>query len=123
MVAFHDGRGSQEGIFAELKSQLTLGYVPNNTWNANKACLLSNFMAHNLDRELQMRYTPEKTKSGEKRPTRWQFIKLDTFRRMVIQRAGKLIQPQGKLTLSMPKNPIFQEKINAYLGFTQVPVI
>ena len=60
MVAFHDGRGSQEGIFAELKSQLMQGYVPNNTWNANKACLLSNFMAHNLDRELQMRYTPEK---------------------------------------------------------------
>jgi len=28
LVAFHEGRGSQEGIFAELKSQCQMGYVP-----------------------------------------------------------------------------------------------
>jgi len=28
VVAFHEGRGSQEGIFAELKTHCQMGYVP-----------------------------------------------------------------------------------------------
>jgi len=31
VVAFHSGRGSQEGIFAELKSHNQLAYVPSRT--------------------------------------------------------------------------------------------
>ena len=36
----------------------------------------------------------------EKRPALWKFEKLDTIRKRIIQRAGRLIRPQGKLTLS-----------------------
>ena len=32
VLAFHNGRGSQEGIFAELKSANQLDYVPTRTW-------------------------------------------------------------------------------------------
>lgn len=115
LVGFHDGRGSQEGIFAELKSQLGLGYIPNNTWNANKTYLLGTFMAHNLARELQMRCSSKTRNTCYKRPSHWQFVQLDTLRRTVIQRAGRLIRPQGKLTLSMPDIPMLQSRIESYL--------
>ena len=32
-IEYYEGRGTQEGIFAELKSQLVLGYVPCNSCN------------------------------------------------------------------------------------------
>ena len=53
-LVFHNGRGSQEGIFAELKSDNALGYVPTRTWVGNQIYLLSVLLAHNLGRELQM---------------------------------------------------------------------
>ena len=55
VVAFHEGRGSQEGIFGELKSHCQMGYVPVRTWLGNQTYLLAGLMAHNLLRELQMR--------------------------------------------------------------------
>jgi len=115
-VSFHDGRGSQEGIFAELKSQLPLGYVPNNTWNANKTYLLCVFMAHNLGRELQMRHGVAQKRSGKKRPAHWRFVQLETLRKTVIQHAGRLIRPQGKLTLSMSVNTAVRNQLCTYLG-------
>ena len=36
VVALHNGRGSQEGLFAELKSQNALSYVPTRTWYADQ---------------------------------------------------------------------------------------
>jgi hypothetical protein len=58
LVAFHHGRGSQEGIFAELKTQAQLDYVPTRTWAGNQTFLLSAILAHNLNRELQMTARP-----------------------------------------------------------------
>ena len=55
-VEYHERRGTQEGIFAELKLQMALGYVPRNSWNANILYLLCNVFAHNLTRELQIHY-------------------------------------------------------------------
>ena len=40
----------------------------------------------------------------QKRPALWEFEPLNTLRRRLIQRAGRLIRPQGKLTLSMASN-------------------
>ena len=48
VMAFHHGRGSQEGLFAELKSQNQLAYVPSKYWNTNRAYLLAVMFAHNL---------------------------------------------------------------------------
>ena len=39
-----------------------------------------------------------------KRPALWEFEQLDTLRRRMIQRAGRLIRPKGQLTLSMAAN-------------------
>ena len=58
VTAYHNGRGSQEGIFAELKSHNQLDYIPTYTWNGNKVYLLATLLAHNLTRELQMIINP-----------------------------------------------------------------
>ena len=46
VLAFHNGRGSQEGIFAELKSQAQMGYVPVRTRIGNQLYLLAGLFAH-----------------------------------------------------------------------------
>jgi hypothetical protein len=54
LPALHNGRGAQEVIFAELKSQTQMDYVPCYRRAANQTWLLSAIRAHNLKRELQM---------------------------------------------------------------------
>ena len=103
-VAFHNGRGSQEAIFGELKAQNQMDYVPTRTWCGNQVYLLSAILAHNLARELQMLTSSQIRGTEAKRPTLWQFEQLGTLRRRVIQRAGRLIRPNGNLTLSMAAN-------------------
>ena len=115
VVEYHEGRGTQEGLFAELKTEAALSYVPCNTWNANKLFLLCNVVAHNLTRELQMRYRERDRHTTVKRPALWKFSKIGTLRKQIIQRAGRLIRPQGILTLSMANNPAVEEAILSYL--------
>lgn len=115
VVEYHEGRGSQEGLFAELKTEAAMSYVPCNSWNANKLFLLSNVIAHNLTRELQMRYRERDRNTTVKRPALWKFSKIGTLRKQIIQRAGRLIRPQGILTLSMSNNLAVEKSILSYL--------
>jgi hypothetical protein len=105
VLHFHNGRGSQEGLFAELKTQASMEYMPSKTLIGNKIYLASAALAHNLNRELQMRTTPRRPeRSTVKRAALWVFEQLDTFRKRVIQRAGRLTRPQGVLTLTCSAN-------------------
>ena len=110
-VAFHNGRGSQEGIFGELKSQNQMDYVPTRTWSGNQVYMLAAILAHNLSRELQMLVRVPERSTQQKRPALWEFEQLDTLRRRIIQRAGRLIRPKGKLTLSMAANETTQNEM------------
>lgn len=113
VVAYHNGRGSQEGVFAELKSQGQMDYVPVRTRCGNQAYQLATILAHNLSRELQMQCRPRQRGTGEKRPPLWCFQQLATLRCKWVQRAGRLTRPQGSLTLS--GNQAVQEEIIGYL--------
>jgi len=104
LIDFHNGRGSQEGIFGELKSENALAYVPTRTWTGNQIYMLAALLAHNVTRELQMRTQPPCRKTNSKRASLWAFMKINTIRRQLVQRAGRLIRPQGKLVLSMSAN-------------------
>ncbi|MBK8979705.1 MAG: transposase [Planctomycetes bacterium] len=101
VLHFHNGRGSQEGIFAELKSHGSLDYIPTRREIGNRVYMLACVLAHTLGREMQMRATPPSRKTGRTRPCLWVLERLDTLRRAVIQRAGRLTRPQGRLTLTM----------------------
>ena len=115
VTAYHEGRGSQEGLFAELKSQSALGYIPCNTWNANKLYMLCSVMAHNLTKELQMRHQDRDRNTTSKRSALWKFYQIGTLRKRIIQRAGRLIRPNGVWTLSMAANDAVQDEMMQYL--------
>ena len=114
VVVFLNDHGSQDDIFAELKSQNQLGYVPTITWRGNQVYQLSAVLAHNLSRELQMITDRPSCKTQEKRPALWDFEQLNMLRQRVIQRAGRLIRPQGRLTLSKSANRSVQNKLLHY---------
>ena len=104
VVLFHEGRGSQEGIFAELKTHCQMGYVPVKTRVGNQLYMFAGILAHNLTRELQMRLNPRERRTTSKRAALWCFREVETLRRTLIQRAGRIILPAGKLILSMNSN-------------------
>lgn len=100
VIAFHGGRGSQEGVFGELKSQCQMEYIPVRRRCGNEMYLLATLFAFNLIRDLQMRIDPPSRRTTRKRPALWAFEKVETFRRTVLQRAGRLSRPAGQLTLT-----------------------
>lgn len=114
-LAFHNGRGSQEGVFAELKSQTQMDYVPTRTKAGNQTFLVAGVLAHNLNREMQMLCHEQARNTTEKRAPLWCFEQLGTVRRKLIQRAGRLTRPQGTLTLTMSANPTVKSELLHYL--------
>jgi hypothetical protein len=116
VVRFHNGRGAQEGVFAELKSQGQLDYVPTRTLAGNQVFMLAAILAHNLNRELQMTASPKTRTTTAKRPPLWEFQQLETLRRQLVQRAGRLTQPHGRLTLSMSANHAVRDELLHYRG-------
>ena len=91
-VLFHEGPGSQEGIFAELKTHCQMDYVPVRTRVGNQLYMLAGILAHNLTRELQMRLNPRVRRTTTKRAALWCFREIETLRRTLIQRAGRSIR-------------------------------
>ncbi len=111
VVAFHEGRGSQEGIFAELKSHCQMDYVPVTTRVGNQLYMFAAILAHNLTRELQIQVTPRARATTAKRAALWCFREIETLRRTLIQRAGRIIRPAGKLILSLNSNEKLEKEL------------
>lgn len=104
VLAFHHGRGAQEGIFGEAKQDCQLGYIPARTWAANRLYLYATIVAHNLTRELQMRALPRRPATTPGRAALWTFQKLSTLRGLLIRRAGRLTNNSGTAVLTMSAN-------------------
>ena len=73
-------------------------------WVSDKIYLICAILAHNLGRELQMDATEPQRGTTEKRSPLWIFEELDTLRRKVLQRAGRLTRANGVVTLTMSAN-------------------
>lgn len=116
VLAFHNGRGAQEGVFAELKSQAQMDYVPTRRQAGNQIYLLAGILIHNLNRQMQMRSRDKDRVTTEKRAPLWQFEQLSTLRNQLIQRAGRLTWPKGKLTLTLSANPSVKSGLLHYLN-------
>ena len=76
--------------------------------------------AHSLTRELQMIGHPPQRGTTAKRTALLAFEKLQTMRRHLIQRAGRLLLPQGKLVLSMNENAAVESELLHYLDALEV---
>jgi len=68
-------------------------------------------LAHNLAREVQMISREPTHQTEKKQPAHWDFMQLNTIHQRIVQRAGRLIRPQGKLTLSMSANAPAQDEL------------
>jgi len=115
VILFHNGRGSQEAIFGDAKTSCGLNNIPTRRLAGNQIYTLCAMMAHNLSREIQMISAPAASRALPKRPAAWKFKNLDTLRHRIIQRAGRLIRPQGELTLCMSANRAVQKELLHFL--------
>ena len=67
----------------------------------------------------RMLANPPLLRARPKRPAAWRFQTLDTLRHRFIQRAGRLIRPQGQLTLTMSANPAVRKDLLHFLEAVQ----
>jgi len=119
VVLFHNGRGSQEAIFGDAKTDAGLNVIPTKRLAGNQIFTLCSMMAHNLSRELQMLASHPVHRSQPKRSASWPFKKLDTLRHRIIQRAGRLTKPHGELTLTMSANEAVRHDLLHFLDSIQ----
>ena len=119
IVQLHNGRGSQEAIFGNAKSDAGLGVIPTRRLAGNQIYTLCAMMAHNLSREIQILAFSHSKRSLPKRPAVWPFEKLDTLRHRLIQRAGRLVRPGGKLTLTMSAKQTVRDDMTHFLNVLQ----
>jgi hypothetical protein len=120
ILLFHNGRASQENMFSELKSQCNLDYVPTRRLSGNQLYFLSAVFAHNLYRELQMVVRRTDRPTTPKRAALWIFEEAASIRHKLIQRAGRLTRPHGRLRLTLSGNEITRKELMLYLdGLTQ----
>lgn len=105
LLRYHNGRGSQEATFGESKSQLGLGYLPSRRQVGNQVYMLCNLIAHALGRELQMRTAPPRSTNTATRACLWALERIGTLRNRLVQRAARIIHPQGRLVLSFANCP------------------
>jgi hypothetical protein len=115
VLAFHNGRGAQEGLFAQLKSQCQIDYVPGQRLASNQLFLLAGVLTHNLGRELQMTTQAPERRTTPKRAALWVFQELQTLRRNLVLRAGRLTRPNGELTLTLSANAAVRDELLRHL--------
>jgi len=101
VTRYHEGRGAQESIFGEMKSDVAMGHIPVRRRNGNQMYLLAGLIGHNLIRELQMRESPPQRGTVCRRATLWVFERISTLRQEVFARAGRFTRPNGRLTLTI----------------------
>ena len=115
VLAYHNGRGSQENVFGELKTQAQLEYVAVRHLHGNQIYMIAAILAHNLNRELQMVTMPAARGTTVKRAPMWSFIELATLRHRLIQRAGRLTRPSNRLTLTLGANEAAKAELLRFL--------
>jgi len=93
-----------------------MDYVPVTTRVGNQLYMFAAILAHNLTRELQMQISPRARGTTAKRAALWCFREIETLRRTLIQRAGRIIRPAGKLVLSMDSNEKLENELLHSLG-------
>lgn len=119
VVLFHNGRGSQEGIFGNAKDDSGLNVIPTRRLAGNQVFTICAMMAHNLSREIQMLSASCRLRAQPKRPAAWSFKTLETLRHRIIQRAGRLTKPQGELTLTMSANQAVRKDLLHFLDIVK----
>jgi hypothetical protein len=88
-----------------------MDYIPVKKRLGNETYLLASVFAFNLIRELQMQLKPPERNTTRKRAALWAFEQVDTIRRTLLQRAGRLTTPAGKLVLTFSAGRNLKQRV------------
>jgi hypothetical protein len=116
VLHFHNGRGSQEKLLGEGKQGTGLGRVATKTQRGNELFTMAAVFAHNLGREIQMVADRPTRSTSFKRPAKWIFRSLQTLQKRLFHRPGRLVRPQGRLTLKIAAQSDEQELFKHYMS-------
>ncbi len=111
LLAFHNGRGVQEGIFGDAKIGAGLGYIPSQTLVANQLFLAAAMLAHNLGREFGWRVAGQSPRTTANRAPSVVLPQLETLQKYYFHRAGRFTRPQGRLVLTISANKVIQKQM------------
>ena len=106
---FMCGRGAHEKVYGELKGGFAFDCVPTQRYEANSAWQVFSIIAFNLIRALQAGAT-ERRSMNRKRRTIRPFQTIQTLRYRFINRAGLLVQPNGRQILDVGNNPMVRKR-------------
>lgn len=106
---FMCGRGTHEKVYGELKNGFAFGCIPTQSYDGNSAWQVLSILAFNLIRGLQSQVT-ERRKTNRKRRALHVFETIQTLRYRFINRAGLLVQPNGRATLDVGNNRSVRER-------------
>lgn len=98
---FHNGRGSHEKVYGELKGGLAFDCLPSLSEPANAAWQMLSVLAFNLSRAFQTQTSAPSRTANRKRRTLHRFETIHTLRFKLLKRAALLIRPAGKTTLHL----------------------
>lgn len=102
---FMCGRGTQEKAYGELKTGFAFDCVPTQHEDANSAWQILSVLAFNLTRAFQAATTAIARPSDAKRITLYRFESISTLRFKLFNRAGMVVNPQGRPTLEVGTAP------------------
>ena len=105
---FMCGRGAHEKTIGELKSGLAFDTIPTNEYGANSAWQQFVILAHNLLTNFQIDTGAPKRTLSAKRTARFVLKSIQTLRFEIINRAGRLVAPNGVTVLRRSKNEIMK---------------
>ena len=101
---FMAGRGAHEKAIGELKTGLSFDTIPTHDYHANSAWQQFVILAHNLLVNFQIETGLTKRNRTLKNTNRWPLKSIRTLRFELINRAGHLVRPEGRLTLRLQRN-------------------
>ena len=122
VVQFHHGRGYQEKLIGEAKQYAGLAVIVSQHRAANEMHTVCSMMAHNLGREYQMRTNRHRRQSGANQRSFWRFESLGSLAQKIFRQAGRLIRPQGQLTLEVSSNEKRNQRLLRDLQRLQAPI-
>lgn len=106
---FMCGRGTHEKVYGELKGGFAFDCIPTQRYEANSAWQVLSVIAFNLTRALQATVAERRT-TNRKRRALHVFEAIQTLRYRFINRAGLLVQPNGRATLDVGNNSVVRRR-------------
>ena len=114
---FIAGRGMHEKAIGELKTGLGFDTIPTQDYNANSAWQQFVILTHNLLVNFQIETGLTKRNRTWKNTNRWPLKSIRTLRFELINRAGCLLRPEGRLKLRMQSNKHTEKQFRKIADF------